>query len=1189
MKWITHTSGWAALSLGVLFGLGGQVGWAQEFPCGPSPPGSAACPNDTGLMPCPDVFGSAAAFKILTAGGDVIAEVSLEDLNTSIGRSDPFLRGFANPSGEQICSGGTAPFADTLEFVADPCRFPQTWIYEGNDFRRQVQTEILSLELKDAADTVIIRAGQDFFDSVAGTPQEEFFQHSTGKVTSRYGPACRVGDPLCSPPSNCDCVDDFSRDFMCSGTPCQSADCGAIGCPDLGCCFGSGSAQSIFNLFVEIEIAVPGIKLYNKTPIVVSAPIGEFPPDLGLPGSTYIHDPNFGAVPLFDENGLHWGFILSAGHGGSGVTVPPVDAPLGLPCPASFTVDSTSLGLDPAFTMAPPNHVFDDGNLPEVPLTVYLSSGANPGQIPDKSNVRSPQVVGNIPGGFVAGDAINSFSFGRDGTIDPTQVCPDPSPTDGTIFFSVSRDSLGQMCNETPNPGDIYAAGGIAFGKYTDAGAIFVPRGSNVLVADATALGLRPALPDPTKDDLTGLELKVFDPSSHLFYATYVGSSFPAGTGMRATIFVYDPSTGPFELANLTEFAFPVDMGLQDDDVIDAMVLSDATPGAPEPCPQEPDGVMQADFDEVLFSLAPGSPSLGGGSPADIFQSSFNGTFMAVLDHDDLGLRQNGPGEDDDVDALDIKPNDFGSITGACCLPSGGCLNGATQTSCTPLGGTYQGDGTMCLGDSDGDGNDDLCVPPPAPPAFEWGLVTSVGPSARWGHAMAYHALNQMVVLFGGSGPTNNQTWKWDGNVWTQPFPVGVPSSRLRHQMAYHAGTAAIILFGGQDASNVFGDTWRFNGNDWVQLSPANTPPARFAHTMAYDAARDVIVMFGGLDSNTVFLNDTWEWNGTNWVERFPGTTPTPRASAMAYDSIRNVTVLYGGGAFGGDETWEWDGGNWMQRFPANDTGLRNGHKMAFDAALGVTLLYGGNSGANLDLWAYDGNDWSAIAPSAPGLRSEHAMAYDAARRQVVLYGGVQGAAGVSGETWVFPAASVSRAFQVLGSSSGIGWSWCINELPGPGFSVCDLNVPGVPMGGSAEDLVNQFVDTINASGCSGVQAVATGSVFTVTIGGNQGFSFCVGPFGQQPTCCLPPSPSCSFNPSVEEVVLTGVDCNGNGIDDAIDIANGTSDDLNADGVPDECVGVIPTVSEWGLIVMTVLLMTAGTVVLGRQRRSAAA
>jgi hypothetical protein len=65
-------------------------------------------------------------------------------------------------------------------------------------------------------------------------------------------------------------------------------------------------------------------------------------------------------------------------------------------------------------------------------------------------------------------------------------------------------------------------------------------------------------------------------------------------------------------------------------------------------------------------------------------------------------------------------------------------------------------------------------------------------------------------------------------------------------------------------------------------------------------------------------------------------------------------------------------------------------------------------------------------------------------------------------------------------------------------------------------------------------------------------------------------------------------DCNDNMVPDECDVSSGTSPDDNEDGIPDECQD-IPTVSEWGLIVMTVLAMAAGTVVLGRRRRSAAA
>ena len=82
-------------------------------------------------------------------------------------------------------------------------------------------------------------------------------------------------------------------------------------------------------------------------------------------------------------------------------------------------------------------------------------------------------------------------------------------------------------------------------------------------------------------------------------------------------------------------------------------------------------------------------------------------------------------------------------------------------------------------------------------------------------------------------------------------------------------------------------------------------------------------------------------------------------------------------------------------------------------------------------------------------------------------------------------------------------------------------------------------------------------------------------------------------------------DCNGNGIGDAMDLAAGTSDDCNDNEIPDLCEiaagavddengnGIpdgceeseIPTVSQWGLIVMTGFLLVSGTVVFGRRGR----
>jgi len=74
---------------------------------------------------------------------------------------------------------------------------------------------------------------------------------------------------------------------------------------------------------------------------------------------------------------------------------------------------------------------------------------------------------------------------------------------------------------------------------------------------------------------------------------------------------------------------------------------------------------------------------------------------------------------------------------------------------------------------------------------------------------------------------------------------------------------------------------------------------------MAYDQARGVTVLFGGYyyDSsiwcdwepcNThQYYSDTWEWDGSQWTER-PVTGPPPRfGHAMAYDSTRQVIVLF--------------------------------------------------------------------------------------------------------------------------------------------------------------------------------------------------------------------------------------------------------------------------------------------------------
>lgn len=83
----------------------------------------------------------------------------------------------------------------------------------------------------------------------------------------------------------------------------------------------------------------------------------------------------------------------------------------------------------------------------------------------------------------------------------------------------------------------------------------------------------------------------------------------------------------------------------------------------------------------------------------------------------------------------------------------------------------------------------------------------------------------------------------------------------------------------------------------------------------------------------------------------------------------------------------------------------------------------------------------------------------------------------------------------------------------------------------------------------------------------------------------------CAGNPSC-------LDCNGNGVQDGCNIASGSSRDCNSNALPDDCeiasdpsldadgdgildgcIPPIPTVSAWGVVVMTLLLLSSATIV----------
>ena len=80
------------------------------------------------------------------------------------------------------------------------------------------------------------------------------------------------------------------------------------------------------------------------------------------------------------------------------------------------------------------------------------------------------------------------------------------------------------------------------------------------------------------------------------------------------------------------------------------------------------------------------------------------------------------------------------------------------------------------------------------------------------------------------------------------------PPGRGYHAMAYDAVRQRVVLFGGSNTNTILNDTWEYDGTTWTQRTPATSPSARGAHAMAYDAARDVTGQVFGTRMNEIYL-----------------------------------------------------------------------------------------------------------------------------------------------------------------------------------------------------------------------------------------------------------------------------------------------------------------------------------------------
>lgn len=322
----------------------------------------------------------------------------------------------------------------------------------------------------------------------------------------------------------------------------------------------------------------------------------------------------------------------------------------------------------------------------------------------------------------------------------------------------------------------------------------------------------------------------------------------------------------------------------------------------------------------------------------------------------------------------------------------------------------------------------------------------ATSPPAMSGHGMAHEGNTNRTVLVA----TSQQCWLWDGTTWTQTvsFPgfsgAGV---NFGFTLSKAPGGNGVLLWGGQEPPFVFSGMARFDGATWSTVSQGPRPPARAFHFAAHDAARDVMVIYGGSAdnfSNIPVYTDTWEWNGTSWTQRPEDLAPARRTDTnVAYDAARDEVVLFGGHV-GPDsilpesDTWVRSGRTWSQRSPTSRPSGRGGHGMAWDSVRNVAVLFGGcvvppGSGCGCcdtsvvgGTWEWNGATWAQRSPSTVPLhRAFVGMAFDAARNNTLMFGGVRQlfttGYTVLDETWQWNGSNWLQRFPALRPSPRYG------------------------------------------------------------------------------------------------------------------------------------------------------------------------
>ena len=300
-----------------------------------------------------------------------------------------------------------------------------------------------------------------------------------------------------------------------------------------------------------------------------------------------------------------------------------------------------------------------------------------------------------------------------------------------------------------------------------------------------------------------------------------------------------------------------------------------------------------------------------------------------------------------------------------------------------------------------------------------WTTLAPLGGPAppRYGHAAAYDAPRDRMIVFGGHGESGaplQDAWALalGTQAWGNLNPTGTkPIARDGHLMVYDSTHDRVLVFGGSDAShNEMNDVWSLTLGAtpaWTKLNPAGTPPPeRFGACGVYDPAGDRLVVFGG--AGVLIYNDAWALtlSGTpTWTQLTPSGTPPPARflAGSARNPVTNSMVVFGGtDSTLMNDAWtlSLSGSPAWTQISASGTppSQRYQPTAIYDQSRDRLVVFGGFDGVTFcgDTWALaltGAPAWTQLFPAglSPTPRYGHTAVYDTVRKSMLVYAGLDG------------------------------------------------------------------------------------------------------------------------------------------------------------------------------------------------------